>query len=240
LCGFQTVFNEPPATQAEPEPAPIVNFCFRCDQCEFTLITLVFQAQNVGAQVANVRMDPLSKLRADVDVVTVNITVLRDLLSELKPGEELPEELALLEDLYLSLKEMQQRIMALITAEINDDVTFELLTVNQEINNAFEKYNRHVGSRSADQTQSSETEADRQLREQLESFGVYEKSKTGVPTSTASDAEGQLDSLRTVAFDKPMLTDEQAKEVEEWLGEGSSMGNAPPLPEKKKKEDDGL
>lgn len=39
-----------------------------------------------------------------------------------------------------------------------------------------------------------------------------------------SNPEQQLDSLRSVAFEKPMLTDDQAKEVEDWLGlgEGSS------------------
>lgn len=73
-----------------------------------------------------------------------------------------------------------------------------------------------------------------------------------------SEPEQQLDSLRSVAFEKPMLTDEQAKEVEDWLGLGESSSSssqrkykcfkkkflfnfleAPPLPEKKK-EDDGL
>lgn len=67
--------------------------------------------------------DPLSKLRADVDVVTVNLTVLRDLLSDVQPGKELPEELSLLADLHASLKEMQHRIQGLISAEFSDDVT---------------------------------------------------------------------------------------------------------------------
>jgi hypothetical protein len=69
----------------------------------------------------------LSKLRADVDVVTVNLTVLRDLLSDVQPGKELPEELSLLEDLHKSLKEMQARIQDLISAEFSEDVTCECL-----------------------------------------------------------------------------------------------------------------
>lgn len=130
------------------------------------------------------QQDPLSKLRADVDVVTVNLTVLRDLLSDVQPGKELPEELSLLEDLHTSLKEMQKRIQGLISSEFSEDVTFELLTVNQEINNVFEKYNRHVSKRNGP-TEAPETEDNKQLREQLESFGVYnEKNNPGASTST--------------------------------------------------------
>lgn len=41
-----------------------------------------------------------------------------------------------------------------------------------------------------------------------------------------SEPEQQLDSLRSVAFEKPMLTDEQAKEVEDWLGLGESSSSS--------------
>ncbi|KAI6216032.1 hypothetical protein M3Y94_00455700 [Aphelenchoides besseyi] len=179
--------------------------------------------------------DPMAKLRADVDVVTVNLTVLRDLLSELKPGEELPEELSLIQDLHSTLREMQNRIMSLISSEFNEDVTYELITVNQEINNAFEKYDRFMSKRNGKPAETPETEENRQLREQLESFSVYDKQKPGA--SKQGEPELQLDSLRTVALDKPMLTAEQAKDVEDWLGEGSSKETAKESPQKP---DDGL
>lgn len=119
-----------------------------------------------------------------MDVVTINITVLRDLLSELKPGEELPEEIQLMKDLHESLKQMQQRIVDLINSEYNDNVTFELITVNQEINNVFEKYDRYNNKDASGKVpMTPETEDDRQLRQQLESFGVYE----GVGTSRDTD-----------------------------------------------------
>jgi hypothetical protein len=72
------------------------------------------------------QQDPLSKLRADIDCATVNLTVFRDLLADVQPGKEIPEELSLLEDLHTSLVEMQKRIQALITAEFSEDVTCEL------------------------------------------------------------------------------------------------------------------
>ncbi|CAD5221983.1 unnamed protein product [Bursaphelenchus xylophilus] len=189
--------------------------------------------------------DPLTKLRADVDIVTVNITVLRDLLSDLTPGEEIPEELQLIEDLHKTLQSMQHRIVDLINSEYSDDVTYELITVNQEINNCFEKYKRYMAKRNGENpSETPELEDAKQLREQLESFGVYE----GVGTSKDTDPnrksvekqapqdEPQLESLRTVAMEKPMLSDDQAKEVAEWLGQGPS----PKQPEKKQKPDDGL
>ncbi|KAI6177377.1 hypothetical protein M3Y97_00900400 [Aphelenchoides bicaudatus] len=218
----RTVFNDPPAQPEQQNQVP----------------TNV--PQSVAAHLSSAQQDPLSKLRADIDVTTVNLTVFRDLLADVQPGKEVPEELSLLEDLHTSLVEMQKRIQSLISAQISEDVTFELLTVNQEINNVFEKYTRHVAKRNGP-SETPETEDNKQLREQLESFGVYEK-KPGASTSTANEPEQQIDSLRSVAFDKPMLTDDQAKEVEDWLclGEGSSTSQqAPPLPQKKK-EDDGL
>lgn len=62
-------------------------------------------------------------------------------------------------------------------------ISVELLTVNQEINNVFEKYERHVSKRMGS-TEASETEEDKQLREQLESFGAYEKNKERTSTPT--------------------------------------------------------
>lgn len=230
--------------------------------------------------------DPLTKLRADVDVVTINITVLRDLLTDLKPGEELPEELQLVEDLHFSLTNMQQRIVDLINSEFSDDVTctfdlnvshlsfflclVELLTVNQEINNVFDKYNRYKTAKSGQPpAQTPETEENKQLREQLESFGVYEgvgtskdtdpnraqkekeqkdkekeeKDKKSASPSSTTEPEQQLDGLRTVALEKPMLTDDQAQDIAEWLGQEPAPTAKPDVKEPEKKplpEDDGL
>lgn len=72
--------------------------------------------------------DPLAKLRADVDTVNINITVLRDLLTELRPDDQLPEEWTLIQELHATLREMQQRIQALISAEFSDDVTCESIS----------------------------------------------------------------------------------------------------------------
>jgi hypothetical protein len=57
--------------------------------------------------------------------------------------------------------------------------------VNQEINNVFEKYERHVSKRNGP-NETPETEENKQLREQLESFGVYEKSSAGGASSSTA------------------------------------------------------
>ncbi|KAI6233920.1 Target of Myb protein 1 [Aphelenchoides fujianensis] len=228
----RTVFNETAAAQSIQPPGSDL------PQSSSTNPTNAPASVPLPAASAAQPTDPMTKLRADVDVVTVNLTVLRDLLTELKPGEELPEEMALIQDLHASLKEMQQRIVALISSEFNEDVTYELITVNQEINNAFEKYDRFVSKRNGKPAETPETEDNRQLREQLESFGVYDKEKPGGSKQASAEPELQLDSLRTVALEKPMLTDEQAKEVEEWLGEGTSTSKDTNV--ETKKPDDGL
>ncbi|CAD5216010.1 unnamed protein product [Bursaphelenchus okinawaensis] len=256
----RTVFTEPqqaatqPATQTattQPQPAqyslqtfPVPVAGNSGNFISAQRITSAPLPGQQGTQNEAAPQDPLTKLRADVDVVTVNITVLRDLLSDLKPGEELPEELQLVEELYKSLQNMQHRIVDLINLEFSDDVTYELITVNQEINNCFEKYTRYMAKKKGEKPlETPETEDAKQLREQLESFGVYEGVGTSKDTDPnrksaekSSSDEPQIDSLRTVAMEKPMLTDDQAKEVAEWLGQEP----APKEPETKQKPDDGL
>ncbi|MFH4978101.1 hypothetical protein AB6A40_004810 [Gnathostoma spinigerum] len=94
----------------------------------------------------------LEKLRKELDIVTVNVKVLREMLAELVPGEETPEEFQLLQELHNVCKQMQQRISELARAVDNDEVTYELLVMNDEFFNVFEKYDRYMTNRKADRT----------------------------------------------------------------------------------------
>lgn len=101
-------------------------------------------------------VDQLQKLRTDLDVVNGNIKVLLEMLTELHPGKEDPEDLQLLQDLHKTCKQMQRRIVELLQRVSNEEVTSELLLINDEMNNVFAKYDRYWQNRSSSKQQESD------------------------------------------------------------------------------------
>ncbi|KAL1235439.1 TOM1-like protein [Trichinella spiralis] len=81
-------------------------------------------------------------------------------LRKLNPGNEAPDDWALLQELHSTCNEMQNRIIELIQQISNDDVTRELLVLNDELNTVFDKYERYVQNR---ESASSERDADTAL-----------------------------------------------------------------------------
>lgn len=69
------------------------------------------------------------------------------MLAELKPGQEDPTEYQLLTELASTCKEMRGRIVELIGKVNNDEITAELLRLNDELNNAFLIYARYEKNR---------------------------------------------------------------------------------------------
>ncbi|XP_017780342.1 PREDICTED: TOM1-like protein 2 isoform X1 [Nicrophorus vespilloides] len=95
-----------------------------------------------------------TKLESELDVVQSNMNVLGEMLGEVKPGHEQPEELELLQMLYTTCKEMQGRLVELISKLANDELTAELLRINDDMNNLILRYgrwekNREAGGQSA-------------------------------------------------------------------------------------------
>uniref|UniRef100_A0A914L9U1 GAT domain-containing protein n=1 Tax=Meloidogyne incognita TaxID=6306 RepID=A0A914L9U1_MELIC len=87
----------------------------------------------------------MAKLRSELDLVHVNMTVLRELIAQMKPGnngKEPPEDFYFINELYSTCKEMQKRVLELIPVVANEEVTYELLSINDEFNATFEKYER--------------------------------------------------------------------------------------------------
>ncbi|KAK1798836.1 hypothetical protein P4O66_007117, partial [Electrophorus voltai] len=72
------------------------------------------------------------KLRAELDLVKGNLTVMTEMLNQLKPGESSPSDLELL----------QQRVVELIPRLCEEELIGELLVVNDDLNNAFIRYER--------------------------------------------------------------------------------------------------
>lgn len=86
--------------------------------------------------------DQLAKLKSELDVVKQNCRVFSEMLTELTPGQQTESDTELLQQLNHTCKQMQQRIMELLERVQNEEVTCELLHINDELNNMFLRYER--------------------------------------------------------------------------------------------------
>ncbi|KAM8879970.1 target of Myb1 membrane trafficking protein isoform 2-T2 [Spinachia spinachia] len=82
------------------------------------------------------------KLRCELALVKGNLTVMTELLNELIPGQSQQDDTELLQQLYLVCKSMQTRVVELIPQLMDEGFIEELLAVNDDLNNAFIRYER--------------------------------------------------------------------------------------------------
>ncbi|XP_078521322.1 TOM1-like protein 2 isoform X2 [Lissotriton helveticus] len=92
--------------------------------------------------------EQLARLRSELDVVRGNTKVMSEMLTEMVPGQEDSSDLELLQELNRTCRAMQQRIVELISRVSNEEVTEELLHVNDDLNNVFLRYERFERYRS--------------------------------------------------------------------------------------------
>lgn len=82
------------------------------------------------------------KLRRELALVKGNLTVMSEILNELKPGQNQSDDIELLQQLYSVCKNMQTRVVELIPQLLDERFVEELLVVNDDLNNAFIRYER--------------------------------------------------------------------------------------------------
>ena len=82
----------------------------------------------------------LAKLQQELSVVEGNMSVLSEMLAEMKPGHEKSADLELLRELYATCRAMQQRLVELVDRVTNDEITAHLLKINDDLNNLFLRY----------------------------------------------------------------------------------------------------
>ncbi|XP_010635724.1 TOM1-like protein 2 isoform X2 [Fukomys damarensis] len=92
--------------------------------------------------------EQIARLRSELDVVRGNTKVMSEMLTEMVPGQEDSSDLELLQELNRTCRAMQHRIVELISRVSNEEVTEELLHVNDDLNNVFLRYERFERYRS--------------------------------------------------------------------------------------------
>ncbi|KAM9393007.1 TOM1-like protein 2 [Pholidichthys leucotaenia] len=87
--------------------------------------------------------EQIARLRSELDIVRGNIKVMSEMLTEMVPSQEDASDLELLQELNRTCRAMQQRVVELISRVSNEEVTEELLHVNDDLNNIFLRYERY-------------------------------------------------------------------------------------------------
>lgn len=91
---------------------------------------------------ASLSAEQEQKLRSELALVKGNLTVMSEMLNELKPGQSQLDDTELLQQLYSVCKSMQTRVVELIPQLQEEGFIEELLVVNDDLNNAFIRYER--------------------------------------------------------------------------------------------------
>uniref|UniRef100_A0A671SUA5 Target of myb1 like 2 membrane trafficking protein n=1 Tax=Sinocyclocheilus anshuiensis TaxID=1608454 RepID=A0A671SUA5_9TELE len=87
--------------------------------------------------------EQIARLRSELDIVRGNIKVMSEMLTEMVPGQDNASDLELLQELNRTCRAMQHRIVDELIARVsNEEVTEELLHVNDDLNNSFLRYER--------------------------------------------------------------------------------------------------
>uniref|UniRef100_A0A8C5BVU2 Target of myb1 like 2 membrane trafficking protein n=1 Tax=Gadus morhua TaxID=8049 RepID=A0A8C5BVU2_GADMO len=134
----------PPQTHVQPT-VPVVPPVYTTPQAQAPVIH--------GPGSVHPSPEQICRLRSELDIVRGNTKVMSEMLTEMVPGQEDPSDHQLLQELHRTCRAMQQRVMELISCVSNEEVTEELLHVNDDLNNIFLRYERYeryrVGKSSA-------------------------------------------------------------------------------------------
>ncbi|XP_005374718.1 PREDICTED: target of Myb protein 1 isoform X1 [Chinchilla lanigera] len=103
--------------------------------------------------------EQIGKLRSELELVSGNVRVMSEMLTELAPTQVEPADLELLQELHRTCHAMQQRVLELIPRISNEQLTEELLVVNDNLNNVFLRHERFERFRTG-QTSKAPGEAD--------------------------------------------------------------------------------
>ncbi|XP_059193629.1 target of Myb1 membrane trafficking protein-like [Centropristis striata] len=120
----------PPTTESQPQAPPTAP------------THSTSPAVQTGEEPASLSAQQEQKLRTELSLVKGNLTVMSEMLNELTPGQCKQDDTELLQQLYSVCKKMQSRVVELIPQLMDEGFIEELLVVNDDLNNAFIRYER--------------------------------------------------------------------------------------------------
>ncbi|XP_051743907.1 target of Myb protein 1 isoform X1 [Ctenopharyngodon idella] len=144
----------------------------------------------------------MKTLKAELEVVRNNISVMSDMMSQMEPGSLEPSDTEVLQQLYSMSKDMQGRMVELIPRLTEEKLIEQLLTANDDINTTFAQYHRferHLNRQSS--TQSNPANAN------LIDLGTTNQSKaangahSAISQSTVTTLSNQMAGLSTKGDD---------------------------------------
>ncbi|CAL1686212.1 unnamed protein product [Lasius platythorax] len=133
-----------------PETEQIPASLTTCEQPASLGTHLPPQTSQSVAQLNQLNEQQLAKLQSELDVVQGNMRVLSEMLAYFTSPDQSskqqpdPADLELLNELYSTCKAMQERVVDLIGKLAHDEMTAELLRINDELNNLFLRYSRYT------------------------------------------------------------------------------------------------
>ncbi|CAH1398791.1 unnamed protein product [Nezara viridula] len=143
--------------------------------------------------------EQMAKLRSDLDILQTNMTVFGEMINEMTPGNEHPSDLELFQELNTTLRLMQERLVELISKLSNDEITADLLRINDHLNNLFLRYSRYEKNREA----SKEGHTSREQNGQESLIDLNDEASGPLPEITTQVSNlglgGQLANLNTVS-----------------------------------------
>ncbi|NXF87461.1 TOM1 protein, partial [Eubucco bourcierii] len=127
--------------------------------------------------------EQVGKLRSELEVVNGNVKVMSEMLAELVPSQAEPSDLELLQELNRTCRAMQQRVLELIPRVLHEQLTEELLIINDNLNNVFLRHER------------------------------FERLRTGQPVKAPNGTENSLIDLGTPAVKQPEVTNNLSSQM---------------------------
>ncbi|XP_009944731.1 PREDICTED: target of Myb protein 1 isoform X2 [Leptosomus discolor] len=138
LTLIQTVYSSDPQSG---QNSPVVN---SPQQIESILHPVTLPTGRGTSSDAPITPTPeqIGKLRSELEVVNGNMKVMSEMLTELVPSQAEPSDLELLQELNRTCRAMQQRVLELIPRVLHEQLTEELLLINDNLNNVFLRHER--------------------------------------------------------------------------------------------------
>ncbi|XP_054997480.1 target of Myb1 membrane trafficking protein isoform X2 [Sorex araneus] len=154
------------------------------DFVEGVLVRTILPKNNPPAVVHDkvLNLIQIGKLRSELEMVSGNVRVMSEMLTELVPTQAEPADLELLQELNRTCRAMQQRVLELIPKIGNEQLTEELLIVNDNLNNVFLRHERFERFRTG---QSAKAPSEAEAAADLIDMGPE-------PTATGSTLSSQL------------------------------------------------